>query len=263
MPEVRNMECRKRGREAMATPVVAHRAVRRRTRSWHGFTLIELLVVIAVITILAALVMPALLGSLRQADSASCKSNLREFGQALLMYVNNNALFLPATGPPEWGFPYWYDSLTIYLKDERIYRCAATVGSGVGYGMNNRFVNSGDGTGNFVEADTGIWGTTYGVSIVRNPSGTIVFADAAPVLNPTDEPEDWKEDSHGNVQAYMHFPQTPQFWSGHAVGDNQRAVPRHDGSTNCCFFDGHVQSIKTRDIIDDWRGDPGCRYDNV
>ena len=52
-----------------------------------GFTLVELLVVMAVIAILAALLLPALAKGKSAAQSAACKSNLRQLGTALNMYV--------------------------------------------------------------------------------------------------------------------------------------------------------------------------------
>jgi prepilin-type N-terminal cleavage/methylation domain-containing protein/prepilin-type processing-associated H-X9-DG protein len=55
----------------------------------HAFTLVELLVVIAVIAILAALLLPTLAKAKASAKSAACKSNLRQLGLALNMYVND------------------------------------------------------------------------------------------------------------------------------------------------------------------------------
>jgi prepilin-type N-terminal cleavage/methylation domain-containing protein/prepilin-type processing-associated H-X9-DG protein len=56
----------------------------------HAFTLIELLAVIAIITILAALLLPALARAKAQATSTACKNHLHQMGLALKMYVDDS-----------------------------------------------------------------------------------------------------------------------------------------------------------------------------
>src|SRR5438105_15243054 len=55
-----------------------------------GFTLVELLVVIGIIAILIAILLPALNRARNQAKAAVCLANLRQIGQAMVMYVNQN-----------------------------------------------------------------------------------------------------------------------------------------------------------------------------
>jgi len=60
-----------------------------------AFTLLELLVVVGVLTILAALVLPALGRGKEAARAAACLSNLHQIGIALQVYVSDNQNHLP------------------------------------------------------------------------------------------------------------------------------------------------------------------------
>jgi prepilin-type N-terminal cleavage/methylation domain-containing protein/prepilin-type processing-associated H-X9-DG protein len=61
-----------------------------------GFTLIELLVVVAIISILAAMLLPALQNAKKSAKRAQCMNNLKQCGVAFHMYADDHNGWLPA-----------------------------------------------------------------------------------------------------------------------------------------------------------------------
>lgn len=60
-----------------------------------GFTLIELLVVISIISLLVAILLPALSGARDAARDTICKANLRSAGQAITMYADDYDGYYP------------------------------------------------------------------------------------------------------------------------------------------------------------------------
>jgi len=81
-----------------------------------GFTLIELLVVIAIIALLMAILIPALSSAKKQAKTAICLANLREWGLIWQMYTeDNDGYFVMQT--------YWYNETREYYKNDKIRFC--------------------------------------------------------------------------------------------------------------------------------------------
>jgi len=111
-----------------------------------GFTLIELLVVIAIIAILAAMLLPALSRARSKAQRAACLSNLKQWGLADNMYLDDNDQTFPYPrfqdyagtadqDNPVWlsiptyhnqhqGDDVWFNALPSYVANKPMYAWA-------------------------------------------------------------------------------------------------------------------------------------------
>lgn len=82
-----------------------------------AFTLIELLVVIAILAILASILFPVFARARENARRASCLSNMKQLGLAMMMYVQDydecypNAVRATTETPPN-GYT-WYRSVSV------------------------------------------------------------------------------------------------------------------------------------------------------
>jgi prepilin-type N-terminal cleavage/methylation domain-containing protein/prepilin-type processing-associated H-X9-DG protein len=107
-----------------------------------GFTLIELLVVIAIIAILASILFPVFARARENARRASCLSNLKQMGLAMMMYVQDYdetypqtiskiPAGVPASTMPDgifWaaGFIFWPQMIYPYHQNMQMYWCPSS-----------------------------------------------------------------------------------------------------------------------------------------
>src|SRR5207248_9797774 len=72
-------------------------AMTKRSQRDKGFTLVELLVVIGIIALLISILLPSLNRERETANRVKCGSNIRQIGQAILLYANENKGNYPRT----------------------------------------------------------------------------------------------------------------------------------------------------------------------
>ncbi len=92
-----------------------------------GFTLVELLVVISIISLLLAVLMPALSKAREAGRSVVCNSNVKQIGLALTMYADDWDDWYPcASMRLDWADrdpAGWMVQLYPFLEEKEIYRC--------------------------------------------------------------------------------------------------------------------------------------------
>jgi prepilin-type N-terminal cleavage/methylation domain-containing protein/prepilin-type processing-associated H-X9-DG protein len=96
-------------------------------KPWGGFTLVELLVVIALMAVLAGLLFPVLRSVRERAGQSTCLSNLRQIGQAQLLYVQDWDerlpdwyTFAPPRPQPFGPYRYWTETFQPYVRSTAI-----------------------------------------------------------------------------------------------------------------------------------------------
>lgn len=228
--------------------------------SRRGFTLIELLVVIAIIAILAAILFPVFARAREAARSASCRSNLKQLGTAMMIYaqdydetcipINNcsGTQLLPTGQPslsqtcgPNW-WVLWNHLLHPYTKNFGVFNCPSF--TGVKYtGQYTLAISYGYNWGGLVNSTyslhtTSLCTTNCGVNIgglagglnaaalaaIEDVAGTIVVADAKNyTVGPTD-------------------PSLP-------TSEARHVQDRHSEMVNCLYVDGHVKASRKSAIL--------------
>lgn len=91
-----------------------------------GFSLVELLLIIGIISILIALIIPAVQRIRAASDRLSCQNNLRQIGLALHSYHNAQRQFPPGIASlqrqPTMAFVSWNARILPFLEQEHLWR---------------------------------------------------------------------------------------------------------------------------------------------
>lgn len=223
-----------------------------------AFTLIELLTVIAIIGILAAIIIPTV-GKVRDsARAATCGSNMRQVGLAVIAYANDNRNRMPTAfgghalfngQPRSWYLkisPYLGGDLTSVPKTRnalRLLMCPASVRYSTG---ENDVPWNGFATAFFPHI------SDYGYNFAVNnndpttPSsyGRLLLTQLDAPVNPSNTPLMAEMVHHNNFIPATFERAKPAndqaaFESG-ATG-RQSFSQRHGGGGNVLFFDGHIE----------------------
>jgi prepilin-type N-terminal cleavage/methylation domain-containing protein/prepilin-type processing-associated H-X9-DG protein len=228
----------------------------RRHGSGRGFTLIELLVVIAIIAILAAILFPVFAQAREKARQATCLSNQKQIGTAIMMYVQDYGETYPlyATYPNQ--DLYWYDMINPYVKASTgrtsIFHCpsvsgdATAVNNSAGYAANYLHVIQYPPQFNWTKQLK--WYTSHNdgpatMAGLGRPADTIMIADS--------EVECGKGQGGGWAAIYcpIELPQGPTWAAANCVDKTWGLAKRHSGGGVYLMADGHARWMRREAVL--------------
>lgn len=226
-----------------------------------AFTLIELLVVVAIISVLAAIIFPVFARARENARRASCMSNLKQIGLALMQYTQDYDERLPANSylstkpfpndPSHSGSRWlWWHMIYPYIKNSQVFICPSTTAS---WDTLNP-----DGYAPVTKGTSGlgtmhIWSYGYNQNLVEYSSGVSTGRSLADIpqvaITPFSADSTYYLMSADVRCAFRHDATTNPSCTGTVGTNNDPPMPRHLDTFNMLFVDGHVKSQRSNDWV--------------
>jgi len=242
-----------------------------------AFTLIELLVVIAIIAILAAILFPVFAKAREKARQATCASNLKQIGLALVQYTQDyddvHVAYFSQFGGVNWTWEY---TIQPYIKTTNVFICPTNAGNGPfstnpdwiqgasanGVRLTTDYIGNQNGEGqawNFAYHQQGC-GTFGGGGALKSEGWSL---DTPPnprpmsqLLSPSSTIDVAEGSGFGNgsggspcgVEFQADDNTAPQTGCT-TQGFTHTLFAGHTGATNYLFADGHVKSLQPAQTI--------------
>jgi prepilin-type N-terminal cleavage/methylation domain-containing protein/prepilin-type processing-associated H-X9-DG protein len=215
-------------------------------RTRKGFTLIELLVVIAIIAILAAILFPVFAKAREKARQASCLSNQKQIGLAIMQYVQDYDETYPCTCIYAGGYvTFWNNfSLTPYVKSQQVFRCPsqASVDKHWGGIWTETAYNLNDAIGRATDSGFGLPPAT--LAEVKTPAGTWLLGENAGYYGGC-----WRGRYPGPGAPYASYPITLDYTLDQFAAIYPGFGKIHSDGINVGYADGHSKWAKYENLM--------------